>query len=254
MRPLLAPLVILLAVLATPAVAAPVLPCAGAAPEPPFPPPGQPPVIQVFDDPAGWSPPACLSWQPGHVDLLVALAGTVNDVGSTDELLTRLGAISRQTTIRYWSTSDRAWDDLVVKASALESLDPTRTRTDFSAAELQPGTDHFFVQTDNRSSDPVVYRLRVQAATPDRLVVEIANVTPITAYLMTLFAPGDLRSAYILDRRSATTWNYYSLTSAEGGFLAKIATGHAASFANRAVALYRYVAGQQTDADPPAMR
>ena len=170
------------------------------------------------------------------------------------DILKRLGAISRQETIRYWSVSNGGWQNLVTSASALSSRDAASTRADFQPAELTPGSDHYFVQTDNRSSGKTVFQLHVQAVSDERVVVEIENVSPIETYFLTVFGAHDLRSAIIMQRQTSVGWGYYSLTSADGGLMAKLATSSTASFVNRAVALYRYAAGLPTDAAPPAMR
>ena len=62
-----------------------------------------------------------------------------------------------------------------------------------------------------------------------------------------------LASWIVLERRSPGVWTYYSLsrTSPEANPLAR---GHAASYLNRAVALFRSVAGIPTDQEPPAAR
>jgi hypothetical protein len=76
-------------------------------------------------------------------------------------------------------------------------------------------------------------------------------VTPIRALLViipvTVFAPGELRTVHFFKRGSDDVWNYYLLTLANGAR----AQGQQSSLVNRAAALFRYVAGQQTDREPP---
>jgi hypothetical protein len=231
-------------------------PCEDSQAEPAFPALGQPPNIEAFNDVhAGeWTPPPCTSWQGGPIDTLVALAGTFANVRDEDQLLARFGDVSAQSKIRYWSVSRGEWQDLVTKASALASPNLKQTREDFTAAELSLGGNVYFVQDDNRSSVPVVYRMHVQEAEADRLTIEIENVTPIKTFLFTLFRPGQLRTVTMLRRLTDSIWGYYSLTSAKGGMVSRIGGTHTASFINRAVAFYRYTAGIPTDQEPPAMR
>jgi hypothetical protein len=84
-------------------------------------------------------------------------------------------------------------------------------------------------------------------------VIATENVTAVRKLILTMFAPGELQSTYFLERRSPGVWTYYSLsrTSPDANPLAR---GHAASYLNRAVALFRYVAGIPTDQEPPAAR
>jgi hypothetical protein len=118
---------------------------------------------------------------------------------------------------------------------------------------MTEGSTLFFAQSDNRSSGEVVYRLLIRELRPNRLVIATENVTAVRKLILTLFAPGELQSTYFLERRSPGVWTYYSLsrTSPDANPLAR---GHAASYLNRAVALFRYVAGIPTDQEPPAAR
>jgi hypothetical protein len=230
-------------------------PCDGA-PWPSYSEVGARPNLLVWSDgelATAWTPPACTGWTSRGFDVLVALAGSFRHEGGIGYLLTRFGAISTLPGIRYWSVSDQAWGPLVTEASALSGPDPERRRADFTAAEMQSGRDLFIAQNDNRSSGEVVYRMRVLTADEGRLVIETENVTAVRKLILTMFAPGELQSTYFLERGSPGVWTYYSLsrTSPDANPLAR---GHAASYLNRAVALFRYVAGIPTDQEPPAAR
>ena len=230
-------------------------PC-GEAPQPTYADPGGSPNVQAWsggDLGPDWRPPDCVGWTSPGFDVLVVLAGSFADRGTAQDLLARFGAISRMTAIRYWSVTDQAWGPLVTSATALSGSDPRQRRPDFAPAELTAGSTLFFAQSDNRSSGEVVYRLLIRELRPDRLVIATENVTPVHKLFLTMFAPGELQSTYFLERRSPGVWTYYSLsrTSPEANPLAR---GHAASYLNRAVALFRYVAGIPTDQEPPAAR
>jgi hypothetical protein len=230
-------------------------PC-GEAPHPAYADPGGSPNVQAWsggDLGPNWRPPDCVSWTSPGFDVLVALAGSFTDRGSAQDLLARFGGISRMTAIRYWSVTDQAWGPLVTSATALSKPDPGQRRRDFAPAEMTEGSTLFFAQSDNRSSGEVVYRLLIRELRPNRLVIATENVTAVRKLILTLFAPGELQSTYFLERRSPGVWTYYSLsrTSPDANPLAR---GHAASYLNRAVALFRYVAGIPTDQEPPAAR
>lgn len=206
-----------------------------------------------------WTPPACTGWSPGSGQgfrVLVALAGriVVAPGAGAEELLGRFAAVSRLGAVRYWSTSDGEWRPLVTDAAALVGPDPARRRGDFSASELLGGRAAYFVQHDSRSSGEVVYRIRVLDSGLDRLVVQTENVTPVRLLLVTLFQPGALQAVHFFNRLSPTGWGYYSLsrTTEEGS--SSLTGGHAASYVNRAAALFRLAAGVPTDGDPPMAR
>jgi hypothetical protein len=60
------------------------------------------------------------------------------------------------------------------------------------------GGDLFFAQSDNRSSEEVVFRLRVLEMRPGGLVIQTENVSAVRLLLLTLFGPGDIQVAYFL--------------------------------------------------------
>ncbi len=92
---------------------------------------------------------------------------------------------------------------------------------------MAEGSSLYFVQADSRSPGQVVYRMRVLEKRPDRLVVAIANATPVRLFLVTLFAPGDLQSTFFLERLSASgAWGYYGLWGIRTNALT---SGHEAS-------------------------
>lgn len=227
---------------------APRLPC-GTAPYPAYADPGAQPNVQVWSNPRVGAPVAsdCTGSIAQNFKLFVSLAGSFRNDDSVDKLMERFGAVSATQGNRYWSVTDKEWRVLITHAVALEGADSTRRRRDFTAAEMKDGKDLFFVQSDSRSTNEVVYRMRVQEYGPDRLVIEMENVSPVRFYFFTLFEPAELRSVHFLDRRVGNVWGYYAL-SATARSQAK---GSEVSFVNRAAAFYRYVIGRPTDQDPP---
>ena len=167
-------------------------PCAAAAPLPDYAEPGNLPATRVWTGEqldAAWAPPPCLGWRALPFRALGATAGRFHHRGDATGLLARFGAISALPTIRYWSVSDKAWQDLVTSASALGGPDPRRRRPGFAPAELAGGADRYFAQDDNRSTGEVVYRLRVRELAPCRLVVATENTSPVRYLLFPLSHP-----------------------------------------------------------------
>jgi hypothetical protein len=93
--------------------------------------------------------------------------------------------------------------------------------------------------------------MRVIVRTPDHVAVSVGNASPVRASLVTLFRPGELQATYFLDRLGPDDWGYFGLWGVTTGLLT---SGHAASWINRAVALYRHFVGIGTDQEPPAAR
>jgi hypothetical protein len=238
--------------MAAPADAAggPLVPCDAAAP-----------VFPVFADPPnalnwhsselgpGWSPAPCVAWAAQPFTILTALAGRFDFAGSADDLLLRFGTFSAWRGVLYWSVTDGRYQPLVIDATALAGPDASLRRPDFSLAELRSGGDLYFFQQDNRSSDRVVYRMRVVSIDADRLVLSVENVTSVSVFIFTAFDPGDLKSTYVFTRLGPTSWGYYSLSGAREG--AALIGSHSSSYLNRALAIYRHLAGLPGDQGPP---
>ena len=220
-------------------------PCSGAQPVPSYAAPGEAPSVRSWmNEAARWAPPSCLPWPVAQYRMLVAAAGSFRHDGDAAALLARFGAVSTKRGLRYWSVTDKAWQVLVTDAAALAGPQAAQRRADFAAAEMSAGAELFFEERDNRSSGPVVYRMRVLEAGADRIAIETGNLSPVRAFLATLFPPGSLRAAYFLERREPGTWALYGL-SATGGEASSLAASSEASYVNRATALYRHFTGQK---------
>jgi len=240
--------------IASNAINPPQLPC-GEQVNPAYSAPNEPPNIQVWTGGSAkdWAPPSCIGWTEHGYRMLVALAASFRFNGSAKDLLGRFGAVSSLRGIRYWSVTDQSWRVLITDASVVDDPNLQRRQADLSADELQRRKTMYFLQQDTRSSGPVVYRLRVLESSPARLVVEVENVSPVRAFMATLFSPGDLQFVYFLQMRSPGVWALYSLlrTGRDSSFLT---AGHQASYVNRAVAFYRHLVGIPTDQNPPVVR
>jgi hypothetical protein len=203
-----------------------------------------------------WVPPSCTGWAPSNdhgYRTMVALSARIELSAGQDasELLRRMGALSSLKDARYWSVTDQQWRPLVTDIWAVDNSEPRQQRADFTATELASKRDVYFVQHDSRSTTGVVYRMRVRENGPDRLVVQTENVSRIRLLLMTLFQPEALQTVHFFQRISPTIWGYYSLSRATEKGTSSLVDGHAASYVNRAVAYYRFLAGIPTDRDPP---
>ena len=107
---------------------------------------------------------------------------------------------------------------------------------------MAAGKDLYFFQDDAGPAAGAVFRMRLRAVAPDRLVLATENVSAIKLLLVPLFAPGELRALYVIERAEDGGWTYYSLSGTAAG-ASPLARGHDASYVNRALSLYAYVAG-----------
>jgi hypothetical protein len=201
---------------------------------------------------AGWNPASCTGWAQTDFATLVTIAARFHSAADGQDLLRRVGSISQLAGVRYWSTTRQRWRTLILEAYALSSAQSGQRRADFQPGELSEGKVLYFEQTDNLSGK-ATYSMRIVAASPNRVVFEIENVSTIHYLLVPLFRPGELQSIYFYDRESPDVWRFYSIVRT-GIPPSRLLTGNEASSINRAVALYRHFAGIPTDQEPPAAR
>jgi hypothetical protein len=229
-------------------------PC-GTEPAPPYPGLDDPPSVKFWSESdlgRDWKPPACTGWsQPGFSTLLTTVGRFRYNSGS-EGLLRRIGAASQLTGMRYWSTTHKQWRTLIMEAHAVTDPRSGRRRQDFTPEEMTEDRTLYFQQTDNLSGT-ATYRMRITEASEDRLVFDVENVSVMRYLFVKLFDPGKMQSIYFLDRESDDVWRYYSI-SRTGRNASSLATGHAPSSINRAVAFYRSLVGIPTDQEPPAAR
>jgi len=164
-------------------------------------------------------------------------------------LLGRIGGISELAGMRYWSTTHQRRQTLIVSANAVTG---NNRRQDFTPEEMREGKTVYFEQVDNLSGK-AIYRMHIAEASADRIVFDVQNVSVMRYFFVTLFPPGEMQSVYFLDRESNDIWRYYSMART-GRNASRLATGHASSSINRAVAFYRSLVGIPTDQEPPAAR
>jgi hypothetical protein len=200
-----------------------------------------------------WEPQPCSGWRAGPTNIVVALAGHFSNPGDAAAILTRIGRISTFTRIRYWSVTDKKWEALFTRANALRGADAKASREDFSANEFRSGNTLHFLSADNRMGKDIVTRIAVKEAAAGHIVLETSNLSPLRFLTFTVVPAGDFETLYFLDRQLDGSWQFYSVTRVLNGsfLLSRLVTGP--SYINRAVAMYRDIAGIATDRDPPAM-
>ena len=93
-----------------------------------------------------WTPPGCTGWTtPGLTTLVVTVARFRHSTG-VEGLLRRIGEISELTGVRYWSTTHKQWQTLIVDAYALSGPAGSQRRKDFSPDEIREDKPLYFQQ------------------------------------------------------------------------------------------------------------
>jgi hypothetical protein len=234
---------------------------AGSAPQPPcgkepipaYPGLGDSAVVKSWsksDFGGEWRPPACTGWTASGFTTLVTTVARFRHTSETDGLLRLFGAISELSGMRYWSTTHKRWQTLIVDAHALSSFQSGQRREDFSLGEMTEGNVVYFEQSDNLSGK-AIYRMRIAEASADRIVVEVENISTIRYLLAPILHAGEMQSIYFLDRESDSVWRYYSMVRI-GKNANWLIAGNEASSVNRAAAFYRHLVGIPTDQEPPS--
>jgi len=198
-----------------------------------------------------WKPPACTGWTTSGFTTLVTTAARFRHASGTDGLLRRIGAISELSGMRYWSTTHKQWQTLILEAHALTGPSGQR-RADFTPEEMTTGKTLYFEQADNLAGK-ATFRLHIAEASADRIVFDVENVGTMRYILITLFHPGEMQSIYFLDRDSENAWRFYGMVRT-GKNASRLTTANDSSAINRATAFYRHFVGIPTDREPPAAR
>jgi hypothetical protein len=199
-----------------------------------------------------WKPPACTGWAEVGFTTLVTIAARFPHTSEASGLFRHIGAISELAGMRYWSTTHKQWQTLIVEAHALTGSQPGQRRENFTPEEMKKGNVLYYEQADNLSGK-AVYRMHIAEASADRIVYDVENVSAMRYLFFTIFHPGEMQSIYFLDRESENVWRYYSIVRTGKNANALIA-GNESSAINRAVAFYRYLVGIPTGQEPPAAR
>jgi hypothetical protein len=214
----------------------------------PYPPVDRPPIVRFWSESElghTWKPPACTGWAEVGFSTLVTTAARFHYSGGAQGLLGHIGAISELAGMRYWSTTHKQWQTLIVDAYAATNSAPSQRRRDFTPDEMEEGKVLSLAQVDNLSGK-AIYRMHIRKVTADRLVFDVENASIMRYFLVTLFHPGEVQSVYFLDREADDVWRYYSIART-GRNASRLTAGHESSSVNRAVAFYRSLAGIPTD-------
>ena len=214
-----------------------------------------PPAMKVWNKSElgpDWKPPACTEWAATGFTTLVTTVARFRHNSEVEGLLRQTGAISELAGMRYWSTTHKQWQTLILEAYALTGMQSGQRRVDFLPDEIKEGRVVYFQQVDNLGGK-AVYRLHVTEASPNRLVFDVENVGTMHYLFLTLFHPGELQSIYFLDRESEDVWRYYSIMRT-GKNANPLVARNESSAINRAVAFYRSLVGIPTNQEPPAAR
>ena len=199
-----------------------------------------------------WKPPACTGWTEVGFTTLVTIAARFRHTSEAGGLLGHIGAISELAGMRYWSTTHKQWQTLIVDAYALTDLQPSQRREDFTPDEMKEGKVLYFGQVDNLSGKGI-YRMHIAEASADRLVFDVENVSTTRYLFIPILHPGEMQSIYFLDRESDNVWRYYSIVRI-GKNANRLIAGNESSTVNRAVAFYRHLVGIPTSQEPPVAR
>ena len=187
-------------------------PC-GSEPMPPYPRLDDSPITRSWNKSElgrDWKPPECTGWTALGFTTLVTTVARFRCTSEAQSLLRHFGAISELTGMRYWSTTHKQWQTLIVDAHALTGLQPSQRREDFTPDEARESRILYFEQVDNLSGQ-AIYRMHIAEVSADRLVIDVETVSTMHYLFIPLFHPGELQSIYFLDRESENVWLYYNI-------------------------------------------
>src|ERR1700722_11429632 len=102
-----------------------------------------------------WRPPACTGWSATGFTTLVTTVARFRYTSEAEGLLRRVGAISELAGMRYWSTTHKRWQTLIVDAYALTDSQAGQRREDFTSGEMKEGKVLYFEQVANLSGKDI---------------------------------------------------------------------------------------------------
>jgi hypothetical protein len=199
-----------------------------------------------------WKAPACTGWTEQGFTTLVTTSARFSYSAEARALLRHIGAISERAGMRYWSTTHKRWQTLIVDAHVLTGAQHSERRQDFTTDELKVGKALYFEEVDNLTGK-ATYRMQIVEESANRIVFAVENVSTIHYSFIPVLRPGEMQSIYFLNRESESVWLFYSIVRT-GKNANKRVAGNESSSINRAVAFYRFVVGVPTDQEPPAAR
>jgi hypothetical protein len=109
---------------------------------PPYPGLNSSPIVKFWsksDYGHDWKPPACTGWAEAGFSTLVTTVARFRHTSGAEGLLRHIGAISELAGMRYWSTTHKRWQTLIVDAYASTGLQPNQRRGDFTPNEMKEG-------------------------------------------------------------------------------------------------------------------
>ncbi|OGB00820.1 MAG: hypothetical protein A3E25_10120 [Burkholderiales bacterium RIFCSPHIGHO2_12_FULL_69_20] len=220
----------------------------GDAPPPACPGADQPPLVHTWllDGRRDGPSPDCGGLRSRDVELLVRVVGSYRAPGEIDRQLARLGAVSAQAGMSYWSFTEQRRQVLIRESIAIDSLTNPQRRADFSVAELRSGTELVFLQTDNRSGKPVPYGLTLLQATPQAFTVRIENLADIRLLGLLVVGVREMQWVATLDRQGPGLWGWRSLLGLQRLRLGRDEQ-HRLSNLARCVAYFDQMAGRHTE-------
>jgi hypothetical protein len=191
--------------------------------------------------PRGWSLADCLDWDVRRITSVAEVAGTFQGSEISDVML-RLANISGFKGTTYWSVTDSHLETLIIDSFAVDSAHFDRRRADFGLSELSVGRDLVFSEKDNRLPSPVFYRLRVLKRNENQIVLDISNISVVKRFFVTLFEPGDVRTALFVSRAANGRLTCYAVSGIHVAGLSKLLDSPR-SHLNRLLAFYGHVGG-----------
>ena len=230
------------------AAAEPAATLCGSAPAPAYPAADRPALVEswLLDGRRDGPLPDCGALPSRDFELLVRLTASFNGPADIDALLARLGAVSALKGATYWSYTDKKRLVLFNEAFAVDKPGSTQPRPDFTATELRSGAELAFVHNDNRSSHLSPYGLRLVKATPDRVQVQIENLTDMRMFGLLLVAARETHWSVTIERLGPGRWGYRSLLAQRRLRMGRNEQ-HRLSNLARCVAMFDLLAGRLTE-------
>jgi hypothetical protein len=193
------------------------------------------------DLPEDWVFPAYTGWTDNKFSVLVNTQGELPGSLSQQQILARIGAISKQQDITYWSSTKNKWRSLISRSVALKDSSREHQRQDFSPQEFKLAHDFYYWQEHNTPAVDILYAMNFSEISNDKIAFNLTNMNKIHWLSLPVISKQRYQQAFLIQRNHQENWEYRHLLRVYSP-LAKLVVGNKESLIHREKAIHRYMA------------
>jgi len=190
--------------------------------------------------PHDWVLPAYTGWANNDFSVLVSTQGELPGTLSQQKILAKIGSISKQQDIIYWSITKNKWRNLISRSVALEDASRDHQRRDFLPQEFTLEHDFYYWQEHNTPAVDILYAMNFSEISNDKITFNLTNMNKIHWFSLPVIPKKQYQHAFSIQRNKQQNWEYRHLLRVYSP-LAKLVVGNRESLIHREKAIHRYM-------------